>query len=445
MIEWIKRQFTNESRLNNFIAEMRSMDWQSAIQALNPMAKTSREEVSDDENLKLSAVWASLNVLANALAVLPLGMYKIDDMKSETTSRYMAHPLDWLISTRPSKLFSRYQWIYNSVHDMYRKGHSLTIIHRDKTHLITELEFIPYDEVVVMVNETNTDVRFMVPHRYGERQFLYDEVLFFAHYTKDGCHTDSVLDYAVNATYLARSSDQTAGDFYASGASVTGYLSTQGNIGQRRADDIKERWREQNGKSSGSQASIPVLEAGLEFHPITVKPNDAQLLETRQFNAIEIARFFNVPPSKIFASENNYDSYEIEQMAFLQQTLTPLIEKFSQEMNYKLLKLKERGKRVVQFDETAVLRGDLKSQADYFYKMAQIGVFSPNMIKGKLKEPSIENGDKHFVGSNMVPLDKVDEVFKKNQDNKLNGEGNTNGKGDSNGVQSDTGGRPEGK
>ena len=438
-MNFYERLFGRDTKLDRFITEMRSMDWESAIQAINPFSSNVEEKVSDDENLRLSAVWSCLNVLSNALAVLPLGYYKygVDD----TTTRVKTNPLDYIISTRPNHLFSRYQWVYNSVNDMFRKGYSLSIIHRDKFMNVKSIEFIPYDESVILVNANNTDYRFQVPLRYGAREFHPDEVLFFVNFTKDGCHTNSILDYAVNSLYLSRASEKTASDFYASGASITGYLSTQGNIGQKRADEIKDRWADQNGKRAGSQARIPVLEAGLEFHPITVKPNDAQLLETRQFNAIDICRFFNVPPSKIFASENNYDSYEIEQMAFLQQTLTPLIEKYTQEMNHKLLKTKDRGKFTVQFDETAVLRGDLKSQADYFYKLSQVGVFSPNMIKGKLKEPAIEGGDKHFVGSNMIPLDKVDEVFQDNQDNKLNGK--ENGKGDSNGVQSDTGGRPE--
>jgi len=49
----------------------------------------------------------------------------------------------------------------------------------------------------------------------------------------------------------------------------------------------------------------------MDFEPITVNPSDAQLLETREFNVIDICRFFGVSPVKAFdLSKSSYSTVE---------------------------------------------------------------------------------------------------------------------------------------
>ena len=56
----------------------------------------------------------------------------------------------------------------------------------------------------------------------------------------------------------------------------------------------------------------------MEFKPITVNPSDAQLLETREFNVIDICRFFGVSPVKAFdLSKSSYSTVEATNLSFL--------------------------------------------------------------------------------------------------------------------------------
>ena len=76
----------------------------------------------------------------------------------------------------------------------------------------------------------------------------------------------------------------------------------------------------------------------MDFQPITVNPADAQLLETRQFNVIDICRFFGVSPVKAFdLSKSSYSTVEATQLAFLTDTLSPLLEKIELEFERKLV------------------------------------------------------------------------------------------------------------
>jgi HK97 family phage portal protein len=81
----------------------------------------------------------------------------------------------------------------------------------------------------------------------------------------------------------------------------------------------------------------------------------------------------------------------------LTDTLAPLLEKIELEFERKLYKPSEKQNIDVRFDTSVLLRADKVSLANYYSKLFQIGVISPNEIRRNLDMPSIEDGDKTFV------------------------------------------------
>lgn len=109
----------------------------------------------------------------------------------------------------------------------------------------------------------------------------------------------------------------------------------------------------------GSPNGVAVLEGNFTFEPITVNPSDAQLLETRQFNVVDICRFFGVSPVKAFdLSKSSYSTVEATELAFLTDTLSPLLEKIELEFERKLYKPNEKDSIDVRFDTAMLLRAD---------------------------------------------------------------------------------------
>jgi len=143
----------------------------------------------------------------------------------------------------------------------------------------------------------------------------------------------------------------------------------------------------------------------MDFQPITVSPVDAQLLETRQFNVIDVCRFFGVSPMKCFdLTQANYATVEATQLAFLTDTLSPLLEKIELEFERKLYKPSERDSIDVRFDTSVLLRADKATQAEYLNKLFQIGAITINEIRKELDLPAIDNGDNSFVQVNTITL-----------------------------------------
>jgi HK97 family phage portal protein len=158
----------------------------------------------------------------------------------------------------------------------------------------------------------------------------------------------------------------------------------------------------------------------MDFQPITVSPSDAQLLETREFNVIDICRFFGVSPVKAFDfSKSSYSTVEATQLAFLTDTLSPLLEKIELEFERKLYKPSEKDSIDVKFDTASLLRADKKSLAEYYNSLFQIGAISPNEIRKSLSLPALPDGDATFVQVNVQTLNKaVNPIINEENDNK---------------------------
>ena len=152
--------------------------------------------------------------------------------------------------------------------------------------------------------------------------------------------------------------------------------------------------------------------------------SDAQLLETREFNVIDICRFFGVSPVKAFdLSKSSYSTVEATQLAFLTDTLNPLLEKIELEFERKLYKPSERNSIDVRFDTSSLLRADKASQASYYNTLFQIGAITPNEIRKALDLEPLENGDKSFVQVNVQTLDNATNLLTEEKDDTENIQG----------------------
>lgn len=80
--------------------------------------------------------------------------------------------------------------------------------------------------------------------------------------------------------------------------------------------------------------------------PLTVSPDEAQFIETKNYVVQEVARMFHIPLSKISdVSNRTYNNIEQEAKEFITETLVPHIEAWQSELNRKFfVGLREEGK-----------------------------------------------------------------------------------------------------
>ena len=152
------------------------------------------------------------------------------------------------------------------------------------------------------------------------------------------------------------------------------------------------------------------MQGNMSYTPIQINASDAQMLESRQYNVQDIARFFGISPILLGdLSHSGYGAIEAMQQQFLLHTLQPYIVLIEQEFSRKLLSPSESNLEV-NLDETVLLRTDKTAQADYYQKMLASGILCIDEVRKEMGLSEIGLTD------HVIPYTDVNA-------NKLNGNG----------------------
>lgn len=357
-----------------------------------------------NQAMKLSAVYRCVNCISDSAAQLPLEIYRVD--KNGFKKKDSRNPLYSILNYKPNKRMTRYTFISLLIQSMLLKGNGYGLIKRDRNGDVKEIIFVPADNVTVVV-DSSLDLEGEIRYRITgyNRDFKSSEIIHILNQSVAGVIGISTLEYARHTLGLAQGSERHAGNFFDAGCAVGGILSTDKTLGDKQKIQIKRGWLQAFGRG-GESNGVAVLEGGLRYQPVTVNAKDAQLLETREFNVIDICRFFGVSPVKAFdLSKSSYSTVEATNISFLTDTLAPLLEKIELELETKLFGAD--GSVDVRFDVSQLLRADKRALATYYSTMFQLGVYSPNEIRRELDLPRVVGGDENYVQVNLQALKKT--------------------------------------
>ena len=350
----------------------------------------------------LSTVYRCVDVISDSVAQLPLEPYFID--QAGYKEKFVKHPSYYLLNKEPNKRMSRFTFIKTLIVSTLLNGNGYAYIERDKKGDAIALQYIKPE--FVTITEQNGDLKYSIVGVKGLVEPC--NMIHILNFSYDGINGVSTLQHARLTLGLSADSESHAAGFFKGGANAAGILKVQSSLTDKQKQALKSGWQTAFSPVTGTPNGVAVLEGNMDFQPITINPSDAQLLETREFNVIDICRFFGVSPVKAFdLSKSSYSTVEATQLAFLTDTLSPLLEKIELEFERKLYKPSEKHNIDVRFDTSVLLRADKASLAAYYNTLFQIGAVSPNDIRKALDLPAIENGDKTFVQVNIQTLDKA--------------------------------------
>lgn len=240
---------------------------------------------------------------------------------------------------------------------------------------------------------------------------VYDssQIIHLKNLSLDGGYTGvSTLQYAARTMAISTNADIANVENFKNGGILSGFVSGAGGaVGfgaiqdkqlQSVANDIESQI------SSGKK--IFNLPGEMKFNEISLSPADIELLSTKQFNVLDICRFFGVHPDKVFAQQSsNYKASEMSQVAFLTDTLQPILTLIETEMQVKLIPQELDPYYRINFDIEPLLQTDLITHADYMAKTIAAGVKDVNYWRKKSGQAPVENGNKALVSANLKTLD----------------------------------------
>lgn len=354
------------------------------------------------QSLALSAVYRCVEVITNGVASLPVKLYRTD----EKGFKYEMHNnLSFILSKKPTGKMNAFTFYKLIVKDILLQGNAYALILRNGKGEVIGLQYIQAG--LVSPIDRGDRIEYQVT---GIKGFVRQEdILHFMNYTDNGVYGISVLTHARRTLGIADYGENASENFYKSGGCTTGFLKFDGPSSGKQREEILSAWNQATGGVRNQPNGIPVLPANVNYTQLSVNPADAQLLESREFSIVEICRFFGVSPTKCFdLTHASYNNSEMAELAFLNDTLRPLLTKIEMEMETKLFKPEEGYD--IKFDVSELLRTDKKSQAEYFTKLFNLGVLSPNDIRKELDMDEIEGGDIHCAQINLTSIKNLEFV-----------------------------------
>jgi len=315
--------------------------------------------------MRVAAVYACVQKIAGGVSTLPLHQYKTN---GDIKDRLPRDELWYQLNEQPCEQYTAAShWEGVCIAELLR-GDGYTWIRRTITGKIIELLPLPWG-CVSPIRQADGSVRYYISlPDFGINTWLEPaEVLHFPGFGFDGVRSMSVITYAARAAVgNALAMDNYSGKFFENGAHPSIILNSPSKMDERQITALQTSFANKYAGNENAHKLPLVLTEGLTAKEISINAQDAQLLEARKFQVIDIARAFGVPPHMIgetSASTSWGSGIESMSRAFVTYTLQPHLIRIEQELNRKLFP--RNSGRYIQFDRDALIEGDSKAQAEY--------------------------------------------------------------------------------
>ena len=371
---------------------------------------TSGKTVTERTAMQMTAVYSCVRILAEAVAGLPLHLYKYTDDGGK--EKAINHPLYRLLHDEPNPEMSSFVFRETLMTHLLLWGNAYAqVIRNGKNEVIALYPLMPNKMTV----DRDSNGQLYYSYYRGSDEAIRDtqntvilkpsDVLHIPGLGFDGLVGYSPIAMAKNAIGMAIACEEFGAKFFANGAAPSGVLEHPGTI--KDPSRVRDAWQSQFGGSSNS-GKVAVLEEGMKYTPISISPEQAQFLETRKFQINEIARIFRVPPHMVGDLEkSSFSNIEQQSLEFVKYTLDPWVIRWEQSIQRALLSHDEKAVYFAKFNLEGLLRGDYQSRMNGYAIGRQNGWMSANDIR-ELENldriPAEEGGDLYLINGNMLPM-----------------------------------------
>ena len=368
------------------------------------------KRVNERSAMQMTAVYSCVRILAEAVAGLPLHLYRYKEDGGK--EKALDHPLYLLLHDEPNPEMSSFVFRETLMTHLLLWGNAYAQIIRNGRGEVMALYPLMPDRMAVdrddkgqLYYEYTTSADDAPISKGSIVRLKPSDVLHIPGLGFDGLVGYSPIAMAKNAIGLAIATEEYGSKFFANGAQPSGVLEHPGTI--KDPQRVRDSWMSQFGGSANSN-KIAVLEEGLKYTPISISPEQAQFLETRKFQLNEIARIFRVPPHMVGDLEkSSFSNIEQQSLEFVKYTLEPWLVRWEQSIQRTLFSADEKKRYFVRFNVEGLLRGDYASRMNGYAVGRQNGWMSANDIR-ELENldriPAEEGGDLYLINGNMTKL-----------------------------------------
>lgn len=327
--------------------------------------------------------------------------------------RYGASRLiNYLLQIRPNPLMTGSQMLEQIEYQKIFKGNAYVYIDYSPTGSLNALWLCQNGSYNPIGDTYN--ITYRKPEGFVSKTVPSDNVLHFRNIILNDQMSSGLptIDFAINSLSIAATADaQTLKDMAKGGKhkilvqerpvqNVQWGALSQGRADKKEmeklTDRLSEEWMSRDAVLLDNIADVKI---------ISQTAAELRTLENRGFQVADLARLLGIPTIMMMVdSGNNYKTPEAATQEFLLRTIQPRIREMEDEFNSKLLGPDDFGKRRIHICESALRRLDPQQQANLDKIHLETGVMSPNELRAQYDLPTVEDGDVHYVSTNLAVL-----------------------------------------
>tara|TARA_R100000808_G_scaffold5235_1_gene16073 strand:- start:7982 stop:9577 length:1596 start_codon:yes stop_codon:yes gene_type:complete len=363
--------------------------------------------VDEQTALQYSAVYACVRYISETVACLPwrLMRRRADGGADVETDS----DLHWMIFQSPNGEMSAYDFKRTLEAHRQTWGNGYAEIVRDGSMRARELWPITPDRVTPKRADSG-ELVYEISNGTSESTILPGRDVFHLRgLGYDGLVGYSPIAMARQAVGLGIATEQFGATWFGNGSHGSGVLESPTPLSPDRVEALRRQFEGQH-RGPKNANRVVLLENGTQYKQVSVPPDDAQFLQTRQFQVTDICRWYRVPPHKVAQLDRaTFSNIEHQSIEAVQEAILPNVHGWESEAQRKLIGRPANRKLFTRLSVQALLRGDQQGRAAYYHQMWQMGVMSVNEIR-KLEDLNpIDNGDEHLVQMNITTLEDASE------------------------------------
>ena len=378
----------------------------NATQDSGPPAPSTKiaKAVTDERALGLSAVFACVRLIVQSGATLPLKFYeKTADGREELDDD---HVLPRLLKYQPNLYMTAKQFRQAMFTQRVLRGNAYALKKFIGDRIVS---ITPLNPAFMDVIRKPSGLIYKYTVDGSERRYSQKDIMHLKGFSADGIMGLSPLSYAAHTLGISVSADDKAATSFSSMPALGLKLDSMPTQEQR--EQLRELYA-QNTDTTGD-GGMWMFPMGIDPQVIGLNPSDLQMLESREFQTADIARFFGVPTVMIDGTAGATAawpaSYEQQVLAFLTFTLKPYLEEMEDQITASLVPPAEKLTVFAEHEVEGFLRADSASRAEYHASGLQNGWTTINEVRRKENLPPIEGGDIARAQLNMAPITDLGE------------------------------------
>jgi HK97 family phage portal protein len=220
----------------------------------------------------------------------------------------------------------------------------------------------------------------------------------------DGFVGRSVITYAAETMGRQLGAHETMNRISGQGLNPAGAMYVAGAVTAEAREKLKRAYLD------GVNGGVVVFDDKIsKFEPVTMKPTDAQFLESIEATDAEIANFFGMPLYKLNMGKQSYESNEQQNLDYLRTTLNPYLVQWEQAGRLKWIPAGEQRFTYLKFNREALLQTDAKTRSEYLTNQIFAGLLTPNEGRAINDLSAYPGGDLHYIPANMTAIERPKE------------------------------------